>query len=336
MTVLLGLLIAFVVLPTTLWTSLFFCCRFQRPWARRLAALLPLVVVGTSFRLLPTVPWALGVWLGLWAVAVTWWSSLRPRADRDWVVGLDVMPRAELDGDTLRIREFRNFRYTESGEAVPHYEDRTFDLARLESLDYFLSHWSGPVMAHTLVSFGFNDGRFLTLSVEARRSRGQSYSPLWGLFRSYELFFVLGDERDIVRLRTNVRRERVYLYRVRLSVDRVRQLLLDYLQRVKDVSTRPEWYNSVTSNCTTNLFYHRRHQVPWWTKPAIFLNGFSAGAMYRLGYLDDDLPFKELQAHSNILEKALAADDAEDFSQRIRADLPGVANGQTVGRLSIT
>jgi hypothetical protein len=193
-------------------------------------------------------------------------------------------------------------------------------------MDYFLSHWSGQMMAHTLVSFGFNDGRFLTLSVEARRSQGQSYSPLWGLFRAYELFFVLGDERDIVRLRTNIRRERVYLYRVRLPLPRVRQLLIDYLQRVEDVATRPEWYNSVTSNCTTNLFYHRHHHVPWWTKPAIFLNGLSAGAMYRLGFLDDGLPFKELQKRSNIRENALAADDAEDFSQRIRADIPGMAS----------
>ena len=111
---------------------------------------------------------------------------------------------------------FATFSYTAADKPIPRYEERTYDLAKLSSLDYFLSHWSGPVMAHTLVSFGFDDGQFLCVSVEARRQRWQSYSPLWGLFRSYQLMFVLGDERDIVRLRTNIRRDRVYMYRLRL------------------------------------------------------------------------------------------------------------------------
>jgi hypothetical protein len=223
-------------------------------------------------------------------------------------------------GDTLRIRGFRNFDYTRSGDPIPRYEERTFDLARLESLDYCLSHWSGQLMAHTLVSFGFGDGRFLAVSVEARRRRWQRYSPLWGLFRSYELFFVLGDERDIVRLRTNIRRERVYLYRVRIPPQNVRRLLDDYLKRVEKLAARPEWYNSVTDNCTTNLFYHRLQRIPRWLMPGILLNGLSCRILYRLGYLDDGLPFKELQARSQIRERALAAGDSADFSRRIRGE----------------
>ena len=176
-------------------------------------------------------------------------------------------------------------------------------------------------MAHTLVSFGFEDGQFLCVSVEARRQRWQSYSPLWGLFRSYELMFVLGDERDIVRLRTNIRRERVYMYRVRMPPQRLRRLLLDYVRRVELLATQPDWYNSVASNCTTNLFYQGHASVPWWMKPGIFLNGFSARTMYRLGFLSDSLPFKELQARSEIRERALAAGDAADFSQQIRAQM---------------
>jgi hypothetical protein len=102
-------------------------------------------------------------------------------------------------------------------------------------------------------------------------------------------------------------------------------LLLDYVARVEMLAARPEWYNSVGSNCTTNLFYHRLQQVPWWLKPSIFLNGLSARVLYRLGFLDDNLPFEELQARSAIREPALAAGDVEDFSQRIRTQivLPG-------------
>ena len=229
----------------------------RRPWLRWFVSFVPLVIVGASLAVLPLVPWALAVWLGLLVIAIAWWFSLRPRSDGDWAVGMEVLPRAEIVGDTLRVRHFRNFSYAAAGEPIPRYEERTYDLAKLSSLDYFLSHWSGPVMAHTLVSFGFDDGQFLCVSVEARRERWQSYSPLWGLFRSYQLIFVLGDERDIVRLRTNIRRERVYMYRLRLPPEHLRRLLLDYVSRIERLAAQPAWYNSVTSNCTTNLFYQR-------------------------------------------------------------------------------
>ena len=176
-------------------------------------------------------------------------------------------------------------------------------------------------MAHTLVSFGFDDGEFLCVSVEARRERWQSYSPLGGLFRTYQLLFVFGDERDIIRLRTNIRRDRVYMYRLRLPPEHLRRLILDYVSRVERLAAEPAWYNSLSSNCTTNLFYQGRARAPWWMKLGIFLNGFSARTMYRLGYLSDSLPFQELQARSDIRERALAAGDAADFSQQIRAQM---------------
>jgi hypothetical protein len=266
-------------------------------------------------------PWALAVWFGLLAITIGWWYTLRPGADRDWAVGMEVLPRAEIVGETLHVRNFRNSSYTAAGAPTPRYEEKTYDLTKLSSIDYFLSHWSGPVMAHTLVSFGFEDGQFLCVSVEARRARWQRYSPLWGLFRSYELMFVLGDERDIVRLRTNIRRERVYMYRLRFPPQNLRRLLLDYVRRIELLAAQPHWYNTVTSNCTTNLFYQGHAPVPWWMKPNILLNGLSARAMYRLGFLGDSVPFKELQAVCAIRERALAAGDAADFSQQIRSPI---------------
>ena len=199
------LFVGLVVVPTTIWIALAVHCHVRRPWLRWFVSCVPLTIVGASLGVLPLMPWALTIWLALLVITITWWFSLRPRSDGDWAEGMEVLPRAEIVGDTLHVRNFRNFSYSASGEPVPRYEERTYDLAKLSSLDYFLAHWSGPVMAHTLVSFGFDDGQFLCVSVEARRQRWQSYSPLWGLFRSYELMFVLGDERDIVRLRTNIR-----------------------------------------------------------------------------------------------------------------------------------
>jgi hypothetical protein len=308
----------FLVIPTTIWIALVIHCHVRRPGVRWVASLLLLIMAAASLGPLPMRPWATLVWCMLVIATIKCWFSLRPRSDRDWKSGMDVLPHVELAGDVLRIGQFRNFRYTASGEPLPHYEERTFDLTKLASLDYFLSHWSGPVIAQTLVSFGFDDGAFLVVSVEARLERGESYSPLRGLCRSYELIFVLGDERDTIGLGTNICRERVYLYRVRMPPAEVRRLLVGYLAHAAKLEERPEWYNSITSNCTTNLFYHRGHRVPWWLRPHIFLNELSARAMYVRGFLDNGLPFAELQSRSEILGRALAAGDAADFSEQIR------------------
>ena len=321
MTSLVWLFVGLIVVPTTIWIALAIHYHFRRPWLRWLASFVPLVVVVTSLTVLPLVPWALAVWLGLLVVAIALWFSLRPRSDGDWEIGMEVLPRAEIVGDTLLVRNLRNFSYEAEDKPITRYEERTYDLAKLSSLDYFLSHWAGPAMAHTLVSFGFDDGQFLCVSVEARRERWQSYSPLGGLFRIYQLIFVLGDERDIIRLRTNIRRDRVYMYRLRLPSEHLRRLLLDYVSRVERLAAEPAWYNSLSSNCTTNLFYQGRARAPWWMKLGIFLNGYSARTMYRLGYLSNSLPFKELQTRSDIRERALAAGDAEDFSQQIRTQM---------------
>jgi hypothetical protein len=313
-----ALFVCLVVVPTTIWVALAVHCHVRRPWLRWFVFCIPLTIVAASLAVLPFMPWALTIWLALLVITIAWWFSLRPRSEGDWAEGMKVLPRVEIAGDVLQVQNFRNFSYSASGEPVLRYEERTYDLAKLSSLDYFLAHWSGPVIAHTLVSFGFDDGQFLCVSVEARRQRWQSYSPLWGLFRSYQLMFVVGDERDIVRLRTNIRREQVYMYRLRLPPHDLRRRLLDFVSRIEILAAQPAWYNSVTSNCTTNLFYNRRANVPWWLKPNIFLNGLTARAMYRLGFLDDSLPYRELQARCAIRERALAAGDAADFSQQIR------------------
>jgi hypothetical protein len=313
------LLLIFLVAPTTLWMSLAVYYHSPHRWLRVSIAMLPVTVVGSAVWLLPLVPWGIAIWLATLAATLVWWFSRQPRSDRDWAVGMDVLPRVSIDGNLVRIEHYRHFDYDAAGRPLPHYEERTFDLAKLQSVDFFLSHWTGPMMAHTLVSFGFDDGQYLAVSVEARRQRWQSYSPLWGLFRAYELMYVLGDERDIVRLRTNIRHERVYMYRVCLPVDRIRTLFVDYLKRAESVARRPEWYNSITSNCTTNLFYHEHGQIRRRLRPGIFFNGLSARTLYKLGGLASRLPFSELQARSAIQDLARAAGDSADFSRQIRA-----------------
>ena len=146
MTLLERLFAGFVVFPTTMWIALAIHYHVRGPRLRWFASLVPLVIVGVSLGLLPMRPWALAVWFGLLLVTILWWLSLRPKSDRDWKTGMDVLPHVELVGDVLRIRQFRNFRYMASGDPLPQYEERTFDLTKLSSLDYFLAHWSGPVI----------------------------------------------------------------------------------------------------------------------------------------------------------------------------------------------
>jgi len=295
-----SLIVALVVVPSTIWAALAVHYHSPRPAVRWARSLLPpgVIAVGGAIGKL-----SLGFWL-VWAVTIAatilWFRTLRPRLNRDWAAGLDVLPRVQIEGDRVVIQNFRNFDYAAGGVRIRHYETREFDLTTLRGLDYYLSHWSGAVMAHTLVGFAFDDEQYLAVSVEARRRAWQSYSPLWGLFRAYELIFVLGHERDIVGLRTNVRRERVLRYRLNLPLEQVRQLLVDYLMRAEALASRPEWYNSFTSNCTTNLFFHRHRRTRWWLHSGVFINGLSARALYRSGFLDRRVPFAELQARAEI------------------------------------
>jgi hypothetical protein len=294
-----GLLVAFVVVPSTLWAMLAVHYRSPRRSVRWLSSLLLLAVVAAAAAWWGTASGFWIVWALTIAAVVVWFRLLEPQANRNWVVGLDVLPRVRIDGNQVVIQNYRNFEYDAVGRATPRYETRTFDLAKLQGLDYYLSHWSGPIMAHTLAGFAFSDDDYLMISVEARRQAWQSYSPLWGLFRAYEITYVLGDRRDIVRLRTN-RGERVLRYRLQVPVEQVRDLLVDYLMRAEALATHPKWYNSVTSNCTTNLFYHRHRRTRWWLYPQIFLNGLSARALYRRGFLDRTVPFAELEAQAEI------------------------------------
>jgi hypothetical protein len=321
MTLLEGLFVALIVAPTTVWCALAIGYHVRSHWLRWDLPVGMLLLVAVGLWLPPVRPWALAAWFGVVVGTILWFRSLRPRSDRDWAIGMDVLPDAEVSGDIVRIRNFRNFDYTASGDPLPRYEERNFDLTKLSSLDYILAHWEARSIAHSMVSFGFNDGQYLVLSVEARFVRGQPYSPLRGMFRYYEIIFLIGDERDIIRVRTNIRREHVYLYPVRMPLPRVRQLLEDYLARARELAHRPEWYNSVSSNCTTNLFYHAHHHVPWWLRLNIFVNGLSPRALYLRGFLDKSLPYRELKSRSEIGERALAEGDAADYSQRIRSNL---------------
>ena len=252
-----------------------------------------------------------------------WYAGVEPSNDRDWMPDVARPPVAVFDGDRVTIRNIRNFHYRSETDYDERWEERTYDLSKLEGVDLFLSYWGSPSIAHTIVSWEFADSLPLAISIETRKEKGESYSTVRGFFREYELYYVVADERDLVGLRTNHRGEHTYLYRVGMSRDAARALLVDYLEEVNRLAEHPKWYNALTHNCTTTIRKHIQHVSagnPWnWR---ILVNGYLDELMYERGTIDTSRPFAEMKALSEITERAKAAGDDAAFSERIREGIP--------------
>jgi hypothetical protein len=252
-----------------------------------------------------------------------WWVVIPPSHDRPWRAEVAVMPRAIIEGDRVRLTGVRNFEYRTRNDFTPRYEEREIQLSHLTALDFYVSYFmTGPV-GHTFLSFIFDNAPPLSISIETRPEVGEGFDPIASMFKQFELIYVVGDERDLVGVRTNQRHEAVYLYRLNTSPDDVRRLLLIYLARINELADRPEFYHLLTNSCTINIVRYAnaagrvgrldiRHM----------LNGLVDGYLYYSGRIDTTLPFEELRQRSLINDAAQAADGAPDFSRRIRASLP--------------
>ena len=298
---------------------------FDGPRSRAGAAILAgTFVIGSIAALLNVAPVGLGlaVFAAAFGAVLGWWLHLAPRNDRDWQPDVARTAHAEVNDEHVAIHNVRNFDHA-NAPPTARWEMREFDLRQLQGIDFFLCYWGPRKVAHTIVSFAFSGGDYLPISIEARKEKGETYSAVRSFFRRFELYYVVSDERDLIRLRTTVRGEQVYLYRLTTSVEHARALLLDYLQEVNRLGREPRWYNALTTNCTTTIRYHSQRVAtsrPWdWRG---LLNGYIDEMGYERGNLDRSLPFAELRARSDITERARAADGAADFSARIREGLP--------------
>jgi Domain of unknown function (DUF4105) len=261
----------------------------------------------------------------VWGALVLWWSTITPSNSRNWQPDVAVLPSATIDGDRVTLHHIRNFEYRTATDFTPRYYDKTFDLRQLESVDMVSSYWAGEAIAHLFVSFGFGGQDYVAVSIETRKERTEDYSSIKGFFKQYELFYVVADERDMIRLRTTYRQppEEVYLYHIRVPPAQARRLFMDYVREINHLAQQPEFYNTLTTNCTTNILFHARAsggsaRYNW----KILFSGYAPAYVYERGRLDTSLSFAELKQRSHINARAQAAADAPDFSQRIRAGLP--------------
>lgn len=274
-----------------------------------------------------SVPKRLAIITGIvFALFVFWQGSKEVPMTGDWQEHLAVTSIAEFDGDLVTVKNIRNFRYGE-GEVVTqnNYYDKTFDLREIKKVWFVVEPFSEDLsLAHTLLSFEFNNGDFLSISIETRKTKSQEYSIFAGLMRTYPLIYIAADERDVVMLRANVRKHNVYAYPVRLGDQaNARVLLVDMLTRMTDLATdKPEWYNTIFANCTLRIAYHVNRVKPGLI-PMMSLGLLQTAKSDELalkhGLIDTDLPIDEARAKYLITEKSQQVGDVPDYSTLIRS-----------------
>jgi hypothetical protein len=325
----LRLLVSLILALAILWAAaaLWIDGPESRPLAGALAGGLILIAVLAALLIRPWRRSALAVTLAF-AVVLGYWLLLPPSNDRDWQPDVARLPTASIDGSVLSIHNVRNFAYRSESDFTERWETRTYDLDSLLGFDMFISFWGPTLYGHTIASWAFADGRHLAISIETRKEADESYSALRGFFRQYELYYVVGDERDLIGLRAKHRGETVQLYRIGGGFDDGRALLLDYVRQINALAEQPRWYNALTHNCTTSIWQHAQAvgtgpPLDW----RLLANGYLVDLAYARGTVNTDMPLDELQRRSDITPRAQASDDDERFSAAIREGLPPRPHG---------
>jgi hypothetical protein len=266
---------------------------------------------------------------GLALVITTWQQAIPPTNDRDWKPSVARLPEIAVDGNEVRINNIRNFDYRSETDFTPRYYARNYKLNELTSLDYILSYWDGnKAIAHTMFSFGFKNGDYIAVSVETRLAKNQKQSLLSGIFNQYELIYILADERDILRLRTNFRKEQVYLYRVKANHVLLQKVFVEIIRHAAALQQEPRFYNTLKHNCLTTLFadLRRAQGKPYYLDYRFILNGYSDELLFSKGVLiTGGFTFKQLKAHRHINQYVKGdPDGGKDYSKKIRPPDSGI------------
>jgi len=255
-------------------------------------------------------------------LVIGWTISINASNDKNWAADVAHSITGTIDGDRLTVRNLRDFSWRTETDYTEHWEQRTYDLSKLRSLDLFLVYWMGPTIAHTITSFGFGDGRHLDFSIELRRTQNDQYSAIAGFFKTHELIYIGADERDLMTLR-KARNEQIQLYRLNTPSDRARALLIEYIKEANDLAAHPKFYNTLTTNCTTTIFNMVRavtSSIPFdWR---IILTGHLPGYLYEHGAVDTHIPLEELRQRADVTSRVDAGLSEVEFSARLRESVP--------------
>jgi hypothetical protein len=318
--------LALVIALASAWAAMALWYRLPAPEFLRQIARGLFIVFGLSTMVALFSSWRL--WFGsafvfVVLVVLGWWSTIEPPQHADWAPDVARQVTGIVDGDRLTLTNVRDFDWRSDTDFTERWTTKTYDLTKMKSVDLFMSYWSGPTIAHMMLSFGFEDGEQIAWSIEVRRRSGGEFSPVADLFKSNPLVIVAAEERDVVGVRSNVRGEDVQIYRLRASPDKARALLLEYVSEANALAAHPQFYNSLTTNCTTTVAKLVRavgDKIPFdWR---LIVNGYVPDYVYDRGALDTDMPLDELRAKSHIDARANAAGLTPAYSAAIRAGVP--------------
>ncbi|WP_448954152.1 Lnb N-terminal periplasmic domain-containing protein [Labrys neptuniae] len=268
--------------------------------------------------------WRLALpFLTAFAALLVWWSTILPTGKGDWAPDVSRQFTATVEGSTARLSNVRDFEWRSDTDFTPRWQDRSYDIDTITGVDLFTSYWAGPAIAHVMLSFSFADRRHLAFSVEVRRKQGEVYSAISGFFKHDELIVIAADERDVIRVRSNIRGEDVQLFALRTGPAEAKELFLYLLSEANDLAATPRFYNTATTNCTTVPFHLARKLDPglpldW----RVLVSGYLPDYLYDIGALSHQVPLSELRKLGSIDARAKAAGDSPDFSTLIRAGVP--------------
>jgi len=287
------------------------------------------VVFATGFLVLSVAAWiqtgrlktrARACWVIVLAIVAGWFLAIRPSHARNWKREVSVLPRIMFEGDRARITGLRDFHYRSRDDFDAGHKDREVELSHLVGVDLLISYWDDGPMAHTFLSFTFDNADPICISIEARPEEGEAFAALPALFKRFELIYVVGSERDIVRVRTNHRNEQVYLYSIKISTEAARRLFLVYAKQINRLADEPEFYHLLRNSCTANIVRNARaagHTTAF--DGRFILNGLVDQYLYETKLIDTSLPFEETRIRARITEAAQSA-TLENFSKSIRAN----------------
>jgi hypothetical protein len=310
---------------SAVWANLAVAYQLPGSAGMRIAACLALDMIALS-ALLEVVlrkRWrALLIYAVAYAILLVWSGSISPSNAKNWAPDVAHGITGIVDGDRISARNVRNFSWRTESDYTEHWERRTYDLSKLRSLDLFLVYWMGPSIAHTIMSFGFEDGRYLDFSIELRRTQNDQYSAIAGFFKTHELVYIGADERDLMTLR-KARNEQIQLYRLRTPPERARALLVEYIKQANDLATHPRFYNTLTTNCTTTIFNMMRavtSSIPFdWR---IILTGYLPSYLYEHRAVNTRVSLEELRKRADVTGQVEAGLSETEFSSRLREGVP--------------
>ena len=318
-----ALLVILIAIIAIVWA--FGAVWFDAPFGNANKVLAGLLAVASVAALIFVRPfWCkLGAVFVAFGLVLGWWLTLKPSNNGNWQPDVAQLAWADINGDEFTFHNVRNCDYRTATDYAAHWDTRTVRLSQITGIDLAIDYWGSPWIAHPIVSFQLADAPPLCFSIETRKKLGQTYSTIGGLYRQFELIYIVADERDVIRVRTNYRKEDIYLYRLTISPAQARERFLEYIHSLNALRNKPRWYNAVTTNCTTSIrTQHPADERPPWDW-RILLNGKGDELMYERHLLvTGGLSFAELKTRSLIDTRAIAANDSPDFSKLIREGLP--------------